>query len=443
MECELDRIDMINPGIQHYSYNDIAFAPASTAHGTYYDGEQDDVENLDEYQEGGYHPVHINDYLGTKRYRVIHKLGHGAFGIVWLCRDHQLHRYVAVKVMTADVSLERVPEISILKHLDQANPGARYIALPLDSFEIHGPNGTHQCIVSPLLGQCVSPVLWQRLEYPGLVLRNLCHQAVLALNCLHESGVGHGDFRPSNILLKVSGLDNLREDELLSQIGYPEPGNVVAEDGAPLPPFSPRYLVPAADMSRLDSKYLREEICLIRFGQSYLESSPPPDLGTPENYLPPERLIDDQKDKVGLSCDIWALGCTLFEIRLQTPLFHMLYGPDEVLNEMVSFFGKLPEPWWSRWEQHGDYRDEDGNMLRRRVDVDGEPYSIDSVLRGDKSIMRTVDGVLQVVKTMEVPRDEMAVLKELLLKICAYAPENRPCTGDILRAEWFKRCSWS
>ncbi|KID86107.1 Protein kinase-like domain protein [Metarhizium guizhouense ARSEF 977] len=442
MECELDRIDMIHSGIQ-FSYDDIAFAPASTAHGTYYDGEQDEVENLDEYQEGGHHPVHINDHLGTQRYRVIHKLGHGAYGTVWLCRDHQLHRYVAVKVMTADVSLDRVPEMSILKRLDQTNPGARHIALPLDSFAVYGPNGTHQCIVFPLLGQCVSPVLWQRLEHPGLVLRNLCHQAVLALNCLHESGVGHGDFRPSNILLKVSGLDNLSEDELLSQIGYPEPGNVVADHGGPLPPFSPRYLVPAADMSRLDSKYLREEVCLIRFGQLYLASSPPPDLGTPENYLPPERLVDDQKDRVGLSCDIWALGCTLFEIRLQTPLFHMLYGPDEVLDEMVSFFGKLPEPWWSRWAQHGDYRDEEGNMLRRRVDVDGEPYSIDSVLRGDKSIMRTVDGVLRVVKTMEVPRGEMAVLKELLLRICAYAPENRLCTGDILRAEWFKRCSWS
>ncbi|KHN95189.1 Protein kinase-like domain protein [Metarhizium album ARSEF 1941] len=442
MACDLDRIDHVHAGIQ-YSYDDIAFPPISTAHGTYYDGEQDDVENLEEYQEGGYHPIDIDSYLDTQRYRVVHKLGHGAFGTVWLCRDHELHRYVAVKVMTADVSLESVTEISLLKHLDQTNPGARHIALPLDNFQVRGPNGTHQCIVFPLLGQSVSPVLWQRLEHPGLVLRNLCRQAVLALNCLHESSVGHGgiDFRPSNILIKVSGLDDLSEDELLSQIGYPEPGAVVAQDGGPLPPFSPRYLVPAADMSRLDSKYLREEICLIRFGQAYLKSSPPPDLGTPENYLPPERLVDDQKDKVGLSCDIWALGCTLFEIRLQTPLFHMLYGPDEVLDEMVSFFGKFPEPWWSRWQQHADYRDDEGNTLRRRVDVDGEPYSIDSVLRGDKSTMSTVDGVLQVVKTMEVPRDEMLVLKELLLRICAYAPENRPCTGDILRDEWFSRCA--
>lgn len=235
----------------------------------------------------------------------------------------------------------------------------------------------------------------------------------------------------------MSGLDSLSEEQLLTLLGHPQPGNVITQDGADLPSFSPRYLVPAVDMSRLESKYLLEEICLIRFGQAYLTSSPPPDLGTPENYLPPERLIDHQKDKVGLSCDIWALGCTIFEIRLQTPLFHMLYGPDEVLNEMVSFFGKFPEPWWLRWEQRGEYRDEEGRMLRGRMDIDGEQYSIDSVLRGNKSVMRTVDGVLRVVKTMEVPRDEMAVLKELLLRVCAYLPDERPCAGDVLRDRWF------
>jgi serine/threonine protein kinase len=239
------------------------------------------------------------------------------------------------------------------------------------------------------------------------------------------------------MLVKIAGIDCLDEDELLAQIGRPEPGDVVAQDGE-LPPFSPRHLVPAVDMSRLDSKYLLEEICVIRFGQAYLTHSPPPDLGTPENYLPPERLIDHEKDKVGPSCDIWALGCTLFEIRLQTPLFHMLYGPDEVLNEMVSFFGKFPEPWWSRWEQRGDYRDDDGKMLRTRMDVDGEQYSLDSVLRANKSIMQTVNGVLQVVKTMRVPRDEMTVLKELLCEICSYYPDKRPCTRDILQHKWFQ-----
>lgn len=192
MDADFGKRESLDQGVQ-YSYDDIVLDPPTTFHGTYYDGVQDDVENLDEYQDGGFHPIHINDSLGSsERYRVIHKLGHGALGTVWLCRDHQLHKYVAVKVMSSDMSLEGVSELSILKHIDRTKPGAQHIALPLDNFEIDGPNGTHQCIVFPLLGQSVAPSVWQRLENPGPVLRKLCYQAIQALNCLHESGVGHG-----------------------------------------------------------------------------------------------------------------------------------------------------------------------------------------------------------------------------------------------------------
>lgn len=222
----------------------------------------------------------------------------------------------------------------------------------------------------------------------------------------------------------------------MSLLSAPEPGGVFASDGKELPPCSPRCLIPAADLSRLTARCLTEEICLIDFGESFLAASPPPDLGTPEGYLPPEMLIDDRNDPVGLTCDIWALGCTLIEIRLQMPLFYMLYGPDEVLNEMVSFFGKFPQHWWARWKQRQDFRDEDGKLFQRRVDVDGEPYNIDSILRGNRQVMTTVDGVLQVVKTMQFPPEEMLDLKDLLVRVCAYAPENRPSASQILRHRW-------
>lgn len=60
--------------------------------GFFYDG-NDDVENISMYKPGGYHPVHLGDVLPKMsasrkpRYRVMQKLGQGAFSTVWLARD--------------------------------------------------------------------------------------------------------------------------------------------------------------------------------------------------------------------------------------------------------------------------------------------------------------------------------------------------------------------
>lgn len=38
----------------------------------------DNAENREEYRPGGFHPVHIGDYLGeNNRFRIVHKLGNG------------------------------------------------------------------------------------------------------------------------------------------------------------------------------------------------------------------------------------------------------------------------------------------------------------------------------------------------------------------------------
>ncbi|KAJ6093034.1 protein kinase domain protein [Penicillium sp. IBT 16267x] len=56
----------------------------------------EDVERMEYYRTGGYHPVTIGDHFND-RYRVVHKLGHGTYSTIWLTRDERFNRYVAVK----------------------------------------------------------------------------------------------------------------------------------------------------------------------------------------------------------------------------------------------------------------------------------------------------------------------------------------------------------
>lgn len=166
-------------------------APA-TSHGTYLAGTQDRVENLEDYQAGGYHPIHLGDRLGnTGRYHVIHKLGYGGFSTVWLCSDSQEGKYVAVKVLTADVSADDLPDLRLID-LDKSAHGVEYINIPIDHFSLEGPNGTHQCLVLTLLGPHISPDFWIEMENPGPILRKFCQQTAYALKFLHQNGLCHG-----------------------------------------------------------------------------------------------------------------------------------------------------------------------------------------------------------------------------------------------------------
>lgn len=162
---------------------------------TYLEGDQKDLEPLDDYQPGGYHPILLGDTLGPKRrYRVIHKLGHGRCATVWLCVDKQpfSHKYVAIKVNRSSVKKERMFDMK-LSLLNAFGQGFQNIAFLLNIFSIDGPNGTHVCVVYPVYGPPLSPSLWKYLAGdPGLVLRDMAWQATVALKFLHANGYGHG-----------------------------------------------------------------------------------------------------------------------------------------------------------------------------------------------------------------------------------------------------------
>ena len=154
----------------------------------------EDVEELEKYRPGGYHPTSIGDYLHN-RYRIVHKLGYGAYSTIWLAKDEDIGRYVAVKLSTADSSRQ---ESDILHQLaatgqEHRHPGRATIPSTLDEFLIKGPNGEHRCLVTTPASMSLSDA--KDSSYTRLfqlpVARSIIAQLIQGVAFLHSRGVVH------------------------------------------------------------------------------------------------------------------------------------------------------------------------------------------------------------------------------------------------------------
>jgi non-specific serine/threonine protein kinase len=47
------------------------------------------TEWVEDYRPGKFHPVDLGDRFKNGRYRILRKLGYGAYSTVWLARDEQ------------------------------------------------------------------------------------------------------------------------------------------------------------------------------------------------------------------------------------------------------------------------------------------------------------------------------------------------------------------
>jgi serine/threonine-protein kinase SRPK3 len=171
---------------------------------------------------------------------------------------------------------------------------------------------------------------------------------------------------------------------------------------------------------------------VIDFGESFPVSSPPDDLGIPEEYLAPEVLLSCESS-IGPACDLWALGCTLFEIRRQIALFYMINDRDELIAEMIGAFGKLPEQLWEKWEARADFFDEKGKRIG--FGGDDEFFTLDLALNHKIEVLE-MGGKQK--KVLDMEEEEQRLLKDLLLKLFVYEPRKRLSAEEVLGHDWFK-----
>lgn len=185
----------------------------------------DNIENVEEYRPGGFHPISVGDVLAKGRYKskVLHELRFGGSSTVWLARDqcpqqHPMSSTLgplgALKILSAEQSSElnnsEIAEMAlpiVLAAFLRASdtPVCHHAQVVEDHFMEEGPNGTQLCLVYPFAG----PTVRSMSDSPGRVsgIRRLrgdlawkvAKQTATAVDLLHSAGLVQGGLSCSGV----------------------------------------------------------------------------------------------------------------------------------------------------------------------------------------------------------------------------------------------------
>ncbi|KAJ6476187.1 kinase-like domain-containing protein [Mycena sanguinolenta] len=313
----------------------------------------EDTEDETDYQPGGLFPVKLGDVLGpegSSRYRISAKLGYGSYSTVWLARDFEASRTVALKIVLAsETATSR--EAAVLKHLSTpvsvSDPPA--VLQLLDSFKVTSANGIHQVLVTePVI------LLKDLLKLPGIQvnMRSLVRQALEGLAFIHERGVVHGDLFPQNMGVAIPDLDSLSEIDIWAECGPPKIIPLVACDPTHDTASFPPYLTQALDLKRLLARgFVPREprVRILDLGCAYFaEESPPPRCNTPSAYMAPEVIFpmiahSNMDAPWDWHADIWSMGCAISQIAGGSLPFEHSGTP--MLDGIATLCGGAPADW--------------------------------------------------------------------------------------------------
>ncbi|PWY92146.1 kinase-like protein [Aspergillus heteromorphus CBS 117.55] len=394
-----------------------------------------DVETLENYEPGGYHPIMVGKMLHG-RYYIADKLGHGEYSTVWLAHDTHLKRYVALKVNMAS-TIPREPKVlrALSASPDPSSPehtGHGLVSDLLDEFEVQGPNGTHRCYTVTLAACSLRDTLFNCF-FPLEIARALSYGLTWAVAHIHSRGYVHGDIYLNNALLKLpSNFDDLSIEQFYKKYGEPETVPITQCSGEPLPPNVPAKAVLPLFLGKTADKLTLSEarLLLSDFGEAFAPASEirlGKDCHTPLSFRAPE-IKFELEGLLTYSSDIWSLATAIWDIIGLHPIFNSNFvTEDELVCQYIDVLGPMPSEWWLRWEGRSQFFSEDGQSTEYHQRNKRPPLK--ETFENDVQKWRRK-------RESELGEDEAAAFLDLMRRMLVFRPEGRLTADEVLQSEW-------
>src|SRR5882672_899735 len=212
------------------------------------------------------------------RYEILSQIGKGGMGEVYLARDTKLDRNIALKILPAELAVNRERMIRFVQEAKAAaalnHPNVAHV------YEVGEHDGLNFIAMEYVDGK----TLREKIHYERTELRKLIkylQQVASGLAKAHAAGIVHRDLKPDNIMITRDGYAKILDFGLAKLIEIPQAG----PDGGTISDAATVALEPHSIPGRL--------------------------LGT-VGYMSPEQA-QGKTGAIDFRSDIFSFGCVLFE----------------------------------------------------------------------------------------------------------------------------------
>ncbi|XP_058977616.1 probable serine/threonine-protein kinase clkA isoform X7 [Musca domestica] len=251
------------------------------------------------------HLIYRSGDILHHRYKIMATLGEGTFGRVVKVKDMERDYCMALKIIKNVEKYREAAklEINALEKIAQKDPNCEHLCVKMiDWFDYHG----HMCIAFEMLGLSVFDFLRENNyePYPLEQVRHMAYQLCYSVKFLHDTRLTHTDLKPENILFVDSEYTTHYNHKINREV----------------------------------RRVKNTDVRLIDFGSATFDHEHHSTIVSTRHYRAPEVILE-----LGWSqpCDVWSIGCILFELYLGITLFQT-HDNREHLAMMERILGQIP-----------------------------------------------------------------------------------------------------